>query len=252
MKKNRAFTLVELLVVIAIMAALLAILVPVLARSRQITYRIVCLNNLKQLGIAVQVYTQQYKVYPVCVPNSNETWAGFLADTDIAKDKMLGVPVSLWYFHKNAKIYNCPVLSKIGCEISYCYNCIAGKKYAADEPVVEPFDMPPTPPEAEPYIHLLVPEKVKSPGVFILMYDLPIVDVGPDANSLYALYHNIDPDDYRKIETYVPVIKAGPGYLWPYSGTYGPHSHGYNILFADGHVKFHKEWSDSEMTRKPD
>jgi len=50
------FTLVELLVVIAIIALLMGILMPVLNRARQQGKKIVCLSNMRQMGIAVQAY----------------------------------------------------------------------------------------------------------------------------------------------------------------------------------------------------
>jgi prepilin-type processing-associated H-X9-DG protein len=246
LKRSLGFTLVELLVIIAIIAVLLAITLPALTYSRLIVYQITCLNNLKQLGIAVETYVQSYKYYPVCIPEVSEKWSDFLADRNIASDKMLGVPVSLWPFCQNAATYNCPILSKANADISYCYNWVAGKKYGAEEVVIKPFFDPPLQPPKEEKIdiHLLTPEKVKSPATFIILYDLPMKPQEARTEfTEYDPYKDIDPDDYKSY--YRDPNKEG--YLA--DANLSPHRGGFNILFSDGHTKWHKGWNDSEMTR---
>lgn len=60
MNKKNGFTLIELLVVIAIIAILAAILFPVFAKARDKARQATCLSNLKQLGLAVTQYTQDW------------------------------------------------------------------------------------------------------------------------------------------------------------------------------------------------
>jgi len=64
--RRGAFTLIELLVVIAIIIILAALLLAVLGRAKEEAYTTHCKSNLRQLGVALRLYENDFQVYPAC------------------------------------------------------------------------------------------------------------------------------------------------------------------------------------------
>ncbi len=97
--RRKAFTLIELLVVIAIIAVLAAILFPTFSQAREKARQTACMSNLRQLGMALTQYAQDY----------DETY--FLGPyTAVIEGRRLapGPPDFLFPYVKNSAVFQCP------------------------------------------------------------------------------------------------------------------------------------------------
>jgi prepilin-type N-terminal cleavage/methylation domain-containing protein/prepilin-type processing-associated H-X9-DG protein len=123
---RKGFTLIELLVVIAIIALLAAILFPVFARARENARKSACLNNMKQIGLAMAQYTQDFdEMFPYGLNSGANRrgigWAGMLRP-----------------YTKSAQLFSCPNDRPKGtpqpgaAAMSYAFNTFVAARNLAD------------------------------------------------------------------------------------------------------------------------
>jgi prepilin-type N-terminal cleavage/methylation domain-containing protein/prepilin-type processing-associated H-X9-DG protein len=96
----KAFTLIELLVVIAIIAILAAMLLPALAKAKQKAKQSACINNMRQIGIALVMYADNYSQYP------NDLWP--TTGSPAGNDTYVWQPRLLSLMGNNRNAFSCP------------------------------------------------------------------------------------------------------------------------------------------------
>jgi prepilin-type N-terminal cleavage/methylation domain-containing protein/prepilin-type processing-associated H-X9-DG protein len=205
---RRAFTLIELLVVIAIIAILAAILFPVFAQAREKARATACLSNMKQIGLGLQMYAQDYDE---TLPPGN--FAFNFNDPTKALPNFLG---SLSPYTKNSGIYICAsarLLSTVN---------IALKK-----------DWDPTPTSKTNYMGNAV----------VLGRALAVV---PNPADIIYVQENGFSSNAAQVRPVLSDPKKGVYNYWhwdqgddkPREAYSNEHFGGGNLLFADGHAKY--------------
>lgn len=215
--KQDGFTLIELLIVISIIAILAAILFPVFARARENARRASCLSNLKQIGLGVMQYTQDYdERYPFATSGpwgGPYDWAcatGSPCAAFLSSDGNPGGHFKTWMDHvhpyiKSTQLFVCPSATQ-GLDPSYGYNgAVSGvscDKYNSCT--------------TWPPVSAIALTQVPRPSETLLALDLN------DAGHLYA-----HPGLYLALANATSTRHRVQ-----------PHFDGGNILFADGHAKW--------------
>lgn len=217
--KRFGFTLIELLVVISIIAMLLSILMPALGKVRKSAQAIVCATRLKQVGVALELYAQQYKnFYPPCSINDGTpqqmTWDMFLMPYLPTKFTIKNPGGDVYATVEGTNIFHCP-----GDKIVRVNNS-APRSYSRIVP-----DNPPYTTNGAVLYHLPINRlKVVSPSTRFVISER---HCSPNivANNWYSL-------SYWQLFL-ASLNRASPHYLPNISSFHGRYS---NYLFFDGHV----------------
>lgn len=210
-RRRKAFTLIELLVVMAVIASLAAILFPVFSQAREKARQATCLGNLRQLGMALQMYAQDHDEI---LPPNHEAYQDpqLLAVPDFADPaappNFLG---SLFPYTRNLRILLCPSAPPAGSPPAYRPTAVSDSNYLGNGLVIgRALAVVPAPAEIV-YLQEL--------NVRTRLAVLRPRSVTPGSGS-YTQWHC-----------------CGPWQPEFYSSL---HLEGGNLLFADGHARWRK------------
>ncbi len=220
---KRGFTLIELLVVIAIISILAAILFPVFARARENARSASCLSNLKQMGLAIEMYKQDYDgKYPFARgAGSTAHWYGYLdsyvknKQVQVCPDHSdwpIGYSYNLAFGYQPGSLFS-PTRS--GTSLSYCGHDVPVYDGVSDAIITNPSQS----------VVLLDS---------ILVYYRLTVDLGYSDSSAKGLADTLTPPESSDS---TPDKTLTTKYNHPDAGV---HNDGVNGLYADGHVKWRK------------
>ena len=199
-----AFTLIELLVVIAIIAILAAILFPVFARARENARRSSCQSNLKQIGLGLMQYTQDYDER---FPPSNGGTNGASPDSS-GSWGLWRLPVDPYI--KSTQIYRCPS-SSLGANTNFTYTGTA----SGDKIFPQSFNY----------------------GYNQFLMNLNVASISePTRLMLVADCSGVISDVPERI--YNPNYSVWFGAPVAVDPALGRHLGGSNVAYVDGHVKF--------------
>ncbi len=125
MNLRRAFTLIELLVVISIIGILAGLLLPILSKGKGKAQGVYCLNNGKEMMVAMFLYTDDYQSFFPPNPDDGNTEAGYNwcsgqagiveaqdFDPDVLKDQKLSLLIT--YLKGNIMLFRCPGDRRMG------------------------------------------------------------------------------------------------------------------------------------------
>ena len=228
-QQKRGFTLIELLVVIAIIAILAAILFPVFARARENARRASCQSNLKQIGLGILQYTQDYdEAYP-SINRGNSTESSSVETGAKWMDE-------IYSYVKSEQIFDCPSDTR-SLKYKYYKNLSAAEKYnwgsyagnfamySAPTSIPLPFSW------GINGVTTKLSSTESSATTIWVMDNRP-----PDAGGgySYGIWWTYGvATSYPVINTsYNPVLLEGEG-----TYTEARHLETMNVLFMDGHVK---------------